>query len=127
MYAIRQGDVLLVRLNELPEGAQRRQEAIARIPGENGHAHDLKGAQLYEANGRPVVAVGAGETVVLEHDEHPTVSVPEGVWELRTPQSFDWPSFQPEPAEAPGSVGSGAPQRAASAPRRQQRSVPHRD
>jgi len=88
---IRQGDVLLVRLRRLPRSAHRRQETVLSIPGENGHRHLLEGAELYEANGRALAVVPKGKTAILEHDEHPSVSVPHGVWEIRLPRTYDWP------------------------------------
>jgi len=97
MRLIRQGDVLLVRLPGLPRGARLRPETIARIPGEDGHAHVLTGSQLYEFGGRPIAVVRNGKAV-LDHDEHPAVSIGEGVWEIRTPRVFDWPTTEPAPA-----------------------------
>lgn len=120
MKAIRQGDVLLVRVPALPKGARRRREAVACIPGENGHSHMLTGAALFEHHGRAFASVAAGATAVLDHDEHPAVSVAEGVWEIRTPRTFDWPQFVPMPEEVPV-------ERTVAAPRRDERSVPYAD
>lgn len=93
MRMIRQGDVLLVRLSALPADAQRRPEALAVISGENGHRHVVSGARLFEdLTGRAFAVVNPGATAVLDHDEHPRVVIPEGVWEIRTPRVFDWPS-----------------------------------
>lgn len=89
---IRQGDVLLVRLPRLPRSARRRREAVLAVPGENGHRHLLKGAQLFEHDGRALAVVPEGRTALLEHDEHPHVAVPEGVWEIRLPRTYDWPT-----------------------------------
>ncbi len=90
MQRIRQGDVFLVRCQRLPQGARRRLEATLRIPGETGHAHELNGATLYEVDGRPFVAVD-GQVATLTHEQHPTIDIPSGVWEVRASRIFDWP------------------------------------
>jgi len=97
MNAIRQGDLVLVRLPRLPERAKRRKEAVLELKGETGHSHRLFGAQLYEGQqGQPVVVVAPGTEAILDHPEHPAVEVPEGVWEVRRPEVFNFPLPQAE-------------------------------
>jgi hypothetical protein len=92
MDLVRQGDLMLVRLPQLPQGAKRRKEAVLELKGETGHSHRLLGAQLYEGpQGQPLAVVAPDAEAVLEHPEHPLVEIPEGVWEVRRPQIFDFP------------------------------------
>jgi len=89
---IRQGDVLLVQVDELPEGltkVKRHGGRIVLAEGETtGHAHAIadRGADLYELVTPGDVAemrerflrVEAEAGVELAHDEHTTLSVPPG-------------------------------------------------
>lgn len=103
MDLIRQGDLILVRLPQIPERAKRRKEAVMELKsGETGHAHRLYNAELYEGDkGQPIAVVAPGSQALLDHPEHPEVWVPEGIWEVRRPQTFDFPLPQEERQEKP--------------------------
>ena len=76
---IRQGDVLLVPVGELPAGAERRGDQGIRIEGERtGHAHQLVGA-VAVAEGREFVRGGN----VLTHEEHEHVATAPTWYEVR--------------------------------------------
>lgn len=86
---LRQGDVVLVPVESLPERAVKllRQGRLVLQEGEaTGHAHAIldKGAVLYdaelEARFLEVLTLGG---VLLEHEEHDTLTIPEGVYEVR--------------------------------------------
>lgn len=99
MNIIRQGDVLLIPVLALPEGAQEiapEQNRIVLMHGEStGHAHaiydyespseivgkSIKKAQLFALdNGRRFLQVN--ETVSLKHEEHTTHLLKPGIYEL---------------------------------------------
>ena len=99
---IRQGDLLLVPVASLPEqtweaGSGRR---LVLAEGEaTGHAHvivDDRAELRREAfwNGRRFVVVEEGATVALEHDEHDTLSVPAGVYEVRIQREYSPRGFR---------------------------------
>ena len=68
---IRQGDVLLTPVAELPTGATIRDNQGIRIEGERtGHAHQLVGTVAVAEDGREFVRGGN----VLTHQEHEHVS-----------------------------------------------------
>lgn len=86
---IRQGDVTLVPVAGMPEGPtkQPRKGRLVLQEGEaTGHAHAIadKGADLYgtdlEERFLQVLTEGG---VKLRHEEHDTVVIPEGVYEIR--------------------------------------------
>lgn len=116
MRQIRQGDILLVRLDQTPEAfvADRRLKRIARARGRlvlaegeaTGHAHviDSEEAELLRAGEQLLDAdqaaelyllVHGPEPVPLVHEEHASLSVPPGVYrvvrqrEYRDPQDWD--------------------------------------
>ena len=81
----RQGDILLQKIDSIPEPAsihQRRDVVGTGVIAEGevtGHAHVLKGGTLYSQAGKLyAVAEASGGTVV--HDEHDTLVLEEGVW-----------------------------------------------
>lgn len=96
MEIYRQGDVLLIPVSAVPDGVNKvrrdRKRGIVLAEGEaTGHAHKIldRGASLYE-----LIAPGdveemrrrflhvESEVVALVHDEHATIHVPSGDYEV---------------------------------------------
>ena len=81
----RQGDVLLVKVDALPDGAVA-QEVDGRIVlayGEvTGHAHavGLEGAMLYKSNGEDLLKVH--KATALVHEEHSPIALDPGVYKV---------------------------------------------
>lgn len=100
----RQGDILLVPVEEIPEDLKqvpKEQGRIVLAHGEaTGHAHVLEGkaeflaADLEEMEGRFARVL---EDAELVHDEHDTIKIPAGDYEVRRQREY-----QPE---APVFVG----------------------
>ena len=86
MSQLRQGDVLLVKVDAVPEGAKKRRVKSKRIvlaEGEaTGHSHSLAagGVALYEHDGRRFVDLS--HTNTLEHEEHSPVGMDPGTYEV---------------------------------------------
>ena len=84
---IRQGDVLLVKVEEpkerdLATGPDGRPLAGLRVDGERtGHAHVLPGEIYQTPDARRVVRLH--EPTPITHEEHKHLVVPEGWWEVR--------------------------------------------
>ena len=86
----RQGDVLLVRVDEIPIGLKplsRRGERIVLALGEvGGHAHAILSPHAvgFGRSGQtePAYLVVEAETVDLEHEEHATICIPRGVYRV---------------------------------------------
>lgn len=98
MKTIRQGDVVLVkRWPWAVWRARPRRERVFRFVGETGHAHELRGARLFERDGKPLARVERGTKAVLDHPEHGAVTVPEGVWEIHQARSHA-PQLQTVPS-----------------------------
>ena len=97
---IRQGDLLLVPVDALPGRTWNRTDGrrIVLAEGEaTGHAHviDDVRAELRDEgwSGRRFIVVEEDATVSLEHDEHDTLTVSAGIYEIRiqreyTPRGF---------------------------------------
>jgi hypothetical protein len=91
----RQGDVLLVRVRSRPGGRKKIRREGGRIvlaEGEvTGHAHAIadRGAELTEtAEGRRFLRVLREGGVRLTHEEHHTVTLPRGTYEVRRQREY---------------------------------------
>lgn len=108
MKVIRQGDVLLVKIDKLPAGAKPMEPENGRrfvlAHGEvTGHTHAIyeyeeaisaadlaedainkakkvRYAQMYEANGEWYLVVADGKSVQMKHEEHTAATIPAGVY-----------------------------------------------
>ena len=81
----RQGDVLLVKVDALPDGAvpQKIDDRIVLAYGEvTGHAHavPIDGAVLYKSNGEDLLKVHTATALV--HEEHSPIALDPGVYKV---------------------------------------------
>ena len=96
MKFIQQGDVLLKKIDSLPEGSKIKNasdKGYVLAEGEStGHAHRITEiasdiCRLYEKDG--VLYVKALNSVNLTHEEHKQVTIPEGIWEVGIVREYD--------------------------------------
>lgn len=87
MKILRQGDVLLVKIDALPKckAVGGEKEDIILAHGEvTGHAHRImapsKKARLWDANAERFLQVM--ETVALTHEEHSAISIDPGIYRI---------------------------------------------
>lgn len=88
-----QGDVLLKRVNQVPDGAKkvaRQNGRIVVMHGEQGHTHaiDDVDAMFYEKDGK--FYLEATKPVKLTHEEHHTQVVEPGIWEIGQVKEYDY-------------------------------------
>jgi hypothetical protein len=90
----RQGDVMLVRINELPKGAQKmrvRGDRIILALGEaTGHHHSIakKKGRIYEVPGQATIVEVATALAELEHQEHSSIPLQKGFYEVRLQREY---------------------------------------
>jgi hypothetical protein len=107
-FIARQGDVLIRRLDSSPELGKRiprsRGKGIILAEGEaTGHHHRIAdpGAELYEAHDPGLedrfLRVLADGGVQLLHEEHDTITLPPGDYEVRRQREY-------QPADVPRQV-----------------------
>lgn len=98
MTIYRQGDVLITRLEAEPEGARkpvaREGGRIVLAHGElTGHAHAIesKAASLFSdpASLRRFLRVRARDGVELRHEEHTTIKIEKGIYEITRQVEWD--------------------------------------
>jgi len=96
MQPIRQGDVILLPVQQAVSAATL-QELGQELPhlilaeGEvTGHKHRVSEgeAQLYEKDGTLYLRV-ISDTALLTHEEHKTISIPQGTWMVRIQREYE--------------------------------------
>jgi len=75
----RQGDVLLVRIAEVPEGASRKDNILA-LGEATGHHHMLEGGEVLIKDGTQYVVARQQTRVV--HQEHSQIQIPKGNYKV---------------------------------------------
>lgn len=91
---IRQGDVLLVRVDEIPEGLPKHTGRLVLATGEaTGHAHiiDSPAAALWgdDLNARFLEVVGPVDLVhTSTPKDHDTLTVPPGLYRVRRQREY---------------------------------------
>jgi hypothetical protein len=96
---IRQGDVILRSVEEIPQGAEQVEKRMefgntvleperVMVRGETGHTHMLEGVKTYINRIRGEVYVEVTIPTRLVHEEHPTVDVPPGKYIVYAVQDF---------------------------------------
>lgn len=91
---IQQGDVLIQRVEELPDGCKelkRKNGCIILQEGEaTGHAHRISDvdAMFYEKDGKFYLV--AKKPVTVTHEEHHAQVIEPGTWEIGRIREKDW-------------------------------------
>jgi hypothetical protein len=85
----RHGDVLLRRIERLPDGAVECDTRILAEGEATGHVHQLVGGDVtvYTLNG--VLFLAVHQTTELVHAEHKTITIPDGLFEIAREREYD--------------------------------------
>ena len=87
-----QGDVLLRRLQHMPEGDVKSVERghLVLAHGESGHSHVIEDdeAELIQIGERMLLKLTKSATVV--HEEHKPIQLAPGVWEVGRVKEYDY-------------------------------------
>jgi hypothetical protein len=94
-----QGDVLINRIDSLPEGikkVERKVRGFVLAEGETtGHAHVIdEDIEMYEKEGNFYIRVRGG-TATVTHEEHAPIEIPSGLYEIGIVQEVDPWTEQP--------------------------------
>ena len=94
----RHGDLLITRINAIPEDTVQISEKIIAEGEISGHKHKIFGsAQVNirpsfigrQINDNPEVWFNAFDKIKLEHEEHKTLEIPKGAYKVTKEQQFD--------------------------------------
>jgi hypothetical protein len=87
-----QGDVLLRKLEVMPEGEQKSLgvKRLVLAHGESGHSHVIEDdeAELIQIGERMLLKLTKAAT--LKHEEHHSIKLAPGIWEVGRVQEYDW-------------------------------------
>lgn len=82
----RQGDVLIVRVNKLPNNihAQTKNKGILAFGEVTGHSHRVTGATTFvtDKNGEAAEFIRVSRKATVKHEEHSPVSLPKGDYKV---------------------------------------------
>lgn len=85
---LQQGDELLFKTAKLPKGLKVDKTCDLMRSPVTGHCHKLKGAELFRGkNGERFIL--AKKKASLVHEEHNTVVIEKGAYEVKTVQEYD--------------------------------------
>ena len=89
----RQGDLLFVRVGGLPAGSEKLNHRVLAEGETTGHMHQIveETAHLYEAGdeeGARLFVEAIKQSLVV-HEEHATITLPEGVYEVVRQREYD--------------------------------------
>ena len=83
----RQGDLLIVMIGEIPEGATRRESLVLAEGEATGHAHRLDAGEVYEKEG--VLYFRAEQVVHLVHEEHAMIALEPGAYQVIRQREYE--------------------------------------
>lgn len=87
-----QGDVLLRKLTEMPQGEQKvvAKGRLVVAHGESGHSHVIEDdeAELIQIGERMLLKLEKAAT--MTHEEHKPIQRESGIWEVGRVKEYDW-------------------------------------
>lgn len=85
---VRQGDVLVVPVDKIPEGAKEK-EGLTLAEGEvTGHSHRVDGEGLmFTFNDKTYLRI-ISEVATLQHEEHGHIALTRGDYEIKIQQEY---------------------------------------
>jgi hypothetical protein len=86
---IRQGDILLEKVNEIPQELKRREDRTLALGEKTGHHHTFSGQVLVFGEMGKEQFADVQQESVLEHQEHENIKVPEGKYRVVQQREFD--------------------------------------
>jgi hypothetical protein len=85
----RQGDILIVKVNGIPQDAVKQHSRILAEGEATGHLHELDKGEVYEKGGVLYFKVEQGETATLNHPEHKAVGFESGTYKVITQREYE--------------------------------------
>jgi len=85
----RQGDLLIVRVNKIPQDAVKQKNRILAEGEATGHMHELDLGDVYEQDGTLYFKVEENETSTLNHPEHKAVMFEPGAYKVIRQREYE--------------------------------------
>ena len=85
---VRQGDLLIMKVNKLPDGCVKHGHRILAEGEATGHKHELDTGELYEKEGTLFFRV-SGDPATLKHEEHGPITFEPGVYKVIRQREYE--------------------------------------
>ncbi len=85
----RQGDLLIVRVTEIPAMASKKQNRVLAEGEVTGHLHELDSGEVYEVNGTLYFKVEPEAKTLLNHPEHKTIDFEPGIYKVVRQREYE--------------------------------------
>ena len=86
----RQGDLLFVEVTHIPDDAVKQDHGVIAEGEITGHKHQIsEGTQAVLMIAAGVSYINAIREAAIEHEEHNTVVLPPGQWEVRRQREYE--------------------------------------
>ena len=78
----RQGDILIVKIGNIPEDATKRKSRVLAEGEATGHLHELDSGEVYEKDGVLYFRVSSEKPSTLLHPEHKAITFEPGAYKV---------------------------------------------
>lgn len=86
---VRQGDLLIVQVDDLPEGCAKHNHRVLAEGEATGHMHELDSGELYEKEGTLFFRVPEDQKTILKHQEHGPITFEPGVYKVIRQREYE--------------------------------------
>ena len=85
---VRQGDLLIVKIDAVPQEAVKLNHRILAEGEATGHMHELDSGVLYESNGTLYFSI-SDKNSILKHPEHNAVTFTPGTYKVIRQREYE--------------------------------------
>ena len=85
----RQGDLLIIKINGIPQDSKPRKSRVLAEGEIVGHLHELDLGEVYEKTGVLYFRVPEGKAATLNHPEHGAMTFETGTYEVRRQREYE--------------------------------------
>lgn len=85
----RQGDLLIIRIENIPQNVVRQSSRILAEGEATGHMHELDKGEVYEKDGTLYFKVEENNTTILNHPEHKAVTFDPGTYKVIRQREYE--------------------------------------
>ena len=86
---VRQGDLLIVKVELLPDGCIKHQHLVLAEGEATGHKHELDTGELYEKDGTLFFHIEEEKTATLKHEEHGPITFGPGIYKVVRQREYE--------------------------------------
>lgn len=85
----RQGDLLIVKVDKIPQDAAKQKNRILAEGEATGHMHELDSGEVYEKAGVLYFRVSGDKPAALNHQEHKTITFEPGEYKVIRQREYE--------------------------------------